>query len=247
MKYFLIVFLVGSLVAKAQEPAKKQNRFFYGVTISPNLTKMQFVDDQLNSAFKNNLKVGIGAGATVKYILSKHFFASGGIGYSIEKSEMTLDNYVSFDFLGPTSAQLINQYNFNWIDIPLSINFIINPKSKTQAFIGGGVVVRKLLSSRINLTSNRMDASTNRTVSATSEISTLDYFNSLNAFGTLTSVVQFLGKNNDVFTLSLSIHRNLFDLVKAKNSDPNALFDYGYQTTQLRLTNFSLNLSYLIH
>ncbi len=143
------------------------------------------------------------------------------------------------------SSAIVSDLGFTLLEIPIQLNYKINPNQKKKWFVGLGVSASKLLKATSRHTA--LYGNNNIDIIAT-EISVTNFFNDLNTFGSFTAGVEFPLKYNDTLLLSLSVDRNLFEMAKPREQlNLSAVFDYGYQVAQQRLTNFALNVTYLLH
>lgn len=231
----LILILVSVSDVFAQEITKKTSRFSYGITLSPAVSKVKYLNDPFLQ-LTYTAQLGIGAGATVKYDFNGKWFVLSGVSYKSINSKMSSD---ATDFF----PGIFSSVNFTSLEIPWQFNYKINPNGKQQSFIGLGVIGSKLLTATNNITT----VTSGNKVLGEFEIPILDSFNDLNMFVVFAAGVEFQCKGHASLLLSLSVDRNLFEMVKPRNNS-SGFFDYSSQiiSIQQRLTNFSLNVTYLL-
>ncbi len=87
----LAIFMI-TTKACAQEVTKKTARFSYGITLSPTVSKVKYLNDDF-SQIANTPKIGIGAGATVKYEFRRKWFVLSGVSYKKVSSQMEVPRF----------------------------------------------------------------------------------------------------------------------------------------------------------
>jgi hypothetical protein len=167
-KLIAFVFIITSVFAYAQDSTKtkKPRRFFIGVNFSPDycFRTLKNIDGGAISTmiYDNDNKIqtakfGFSSGINACYIITKHISVDLGVQYS-NKGYQTAENALTFGtpprrgfvYNFPTSGKIV--YRYNYIDIPLKVNFVFGKKklrlissiglttnifiSETNSFIG---------------------------------------------------------------------------------------------------------------
>ena len=140
---FLLFFIAE---ARSQELPVKHNKFHFGLIGSINVSTLDIASNTRYYASQpseeNIPKIGFKTGAFVNYDLSKHFFLSSGLSYVTNNTKIKYPIFA----LGNSSAEYLTSNDFySWIEMPVNINYTINPKSSCKIFVGSGFSIRRLL------------------------------------------------------------------------------------------------------
>jgi hypothetical protein len=163
-KTILIIFIVLSGIMSAQDNAggttPKTKRFFLGINFSPDLCYRTlknsdgtaFIKNLMDADNKNETyKFGFTSGINACYLLTKHINIEVGVQYAnkgFETKESALifgvprSGIIYNTSNNPTSGKII--YVFNYLDIPLKVNFVFG-KKKTRFITGIGLTTDILI------------------------------------------------------------------------------------------------------
>lgn len=231
---------VADFSACGQELINRHNRFQFGITGSLSTSFSETIENATQGGFTSSSSekiptIGYKAGFLVRYTLSKRFFVNGGLSYASENTKIKTVSFNPDDDL-----DIVQRYS--WLEVPLNINFKINPKSINYFFVGVGVSPRRLLKASEQFTLVRTGIGNQIVGDQVSNENTLNDWNMLGT-GCVGFNWQFSSKATFVF--SLYFERNLFKLVR--DVDLNTTTSFQYQTVlyDYRINTFSFNIAYL--
>lgn len=242
LQHFLILYFVFFIAsAEAQEIQKKSNRFQIGITSSIRASTLIVITEPLpagiiasDQSYQKIPKLGYKAGGTVKLNLSPHFFLMSGLSYLKDKTK------VSRDLLpGSSDAKISIEERYSWFEMPVTVNYIVNPKSSKKIFVGLGLSARRLISAKRKITTTIAN-----TTYYDPEFSIYSSVNNWNMFGIGHVGVELPVWDKNKFLITISFERNLLKMVhQIYNTNPN--FDYSFVQSDFKINSFSLNVSYL--
>jgi hypothetical protein len=226
------IFLLLTGEVHSQELLPKPKKFHFGILGSINASTLDISNSSPAYSFtvtpENIPKIGYKAGAFVNYNLSKHFFLSSGLSFATSKTKIKESRF----FLDESS---IAESFYSWIEMPLNMNYIINPKSSCKIFVGSGFSIRRLL----NATSNISYESASSVTTATGfEISIYSQLNDWSLMGTVHLGVQLPISEKNSFLLSISIERSLFNMYPYEG---RVITTWGYNTYESYFPNMKIN------
>lgn len=140
-QWILLLCGISPFVLTAQSPGQ-DHKFTAGLTVGVTQSYLAVTVTPPSSVEITNVpELGFRAAAHVSYQISRYVFLTAQPGYfrlrAKAQSVYTLGNGFMVE------GQLDETYH--WIELPVDINYIINPSSKVRVFVGAGVSVMHLV------------------------------------------------------------------------------------------------------
>lgn len=218
MKFLILLgYIVGAVPALAQHNSN-QHRTRFGFAAGTTLTNLEIVADPsfYQVTTKNQPPLGFRVGVLVSYRFSDRFFLSGQLSYLYTKCNISIETILGNGFTVVGNYKETNE----WIEMPIDVNYTINPKSKTKVFVGAGISWLYLA------------ATTSEDAGTTKKLS----FNA----AALIQVGADIPVGNHTLRIVVSMDRTLMDVVSPDSYSPPgqsyATVEYDYRYTTLSLT-----------
>ncbi len=250
MKISLAINIITTTLACSycfsQDLPKKVNKFHIGFTSSINTAFIQY--EEANSAYVSSSstqftpKVGFKIGGILKYDLSKRFSLASGLSYGTRKIKFQSTPLSSDNGSGSQVTFSADEFN-SWLEMPLNLNFVMNPKSTTKLFIDAGFSARRLLSARRSEVLTRSSGNT----TSGPDVSIYSTLNDWSLFGSSSIGIQIPTKNNQSFILSITIDQNFTNIIRDPVPLSNGAFDYANVVNNYKVYTLGLNASYLFN
>lgn len=147
----IIITTLASSYCFSQDLPKKINKFHFGFTSTIN-TAFIHPEEQSGSYASTPgtefiPKVGLKIGGIIKYDLSKRFSLTSGLSYGTRKMKIQGNGLISNTNSQPEAIFTSDEFQ-SWLEIPINLNFVFNPKSNTKLFMDVGFSTRRLLSAK---------------------------------------------------------------------------------------------------
>jgi hypothetical protein len=178
---------------------------------------------QPNSSSENLPAIGYQAGIVGSTSLSKYIILNASLSFSMNRSIQKLPQ--SF------YDELIQKYQ--WLKMPISLNFIVNSSSKNRVFIGAGPALQTLISA--NAKYYNPDIS--------HKISVYDQMNHLAIFVFGQAGLDFKRTAQKKISLSISYERSLSKLFSNTYQKD---IDFAYKDDNSTLCALTLNVFYFL-
>lgn len=234
IKTWLAILLFSLIAVTSFSKSEVTKKSKFGFTGSFSLPSVELVSngDIVSTATSlSQPKISYKVGGVFYKGLTKSFFIQSGISYISQ----TINSRTQLN-----SGSLNTDQAANWLELPLALNYVVDPVAKTKVFFGLGLSIRKLVGSKSKIF---LMPYPNDNSSPTFIFDNSEYI-SWNSFGSLNAGIEIPLKYNDSILLSVSVDRNLFGIIKPATYSAS-LGNYTLNSFDYRVTTVSLNLAYV--
>lgn len=166
LSFFLLLFISVFAYAQDSTKTKKASRFFIGVNFSPNYNFRTLKNNDGSDLSKTivgiynkieTAKFGFSSGLNLCYIFTKHISLDLGVqfsnkGFQNKESNLTFGDMIDRrrGFVYNTNNSSIKGkivYSYNYLDIPLKVNFVFG-KKKLRLISSIGLTTNLLINSK---------------------------------------------------------------------------------------------------